>query len=104
MSESATDQGIFWESLNYAALKKLPIIFVCENNNYSTYSPQHERQSGESISKRAKAFGVNSKSIFWNHVAEVFSELKKVVSMTRKGKVHFFSKHLLTATVGMSAL
>ena len=87
--ESATDQGIFWESLNYAALKKLPIIFVCENNNYSTYSPQHERQSGESISKRAKAFGVNSKSIFGNHVAEVFSELKKVVSMTRKGKGPF---------------
>ena len=87
--ESATDQGIFWESLNYAALKKLPIIFVCENNNYSTYSPQHERQSGESISKRAKAFGVNSKSIFGNHVSEVFSELKKVVSMTRKGKGPF---------------
>ena len=87
--ESATDQGIFWESLNYAALKKLPIIFVCENNNYSTYSPQHERQSGESISKRAKAFGVNSKSIFGNHVAEVFSELESSIN-DKKAKVISF--------------
>ena len=36
--DGATDEGIFWETLNYAGLKKLPIIFICENNNYSTFS------------------------------------------------------------------
>ena len=84
--ESATDQGIFWESLNYASLKKLPIIFICENNNYATYSPQHERQSGYSIAKKAKAFGVDSSSVFGNDIAEVFTTLKKAISNVRKKK------------------
>ncbi len=84
--ESATDQGIFWESLNYASLKKLPIIFICENNNYATYSPQHERQSGYSIAKKAKAFGVNSSSVFGNDIAEVFTTLKNAISNVRKKK------------------
>ena len=35
--EAATDEGVFWETINYAALKKLPIIFICENNNYSVF-------------------------------------------------------------------
>ena len=36
--DGATDEGVYWEALNYAALKKLPMIFVCGNNNYSTFS------------------------------------------------------------------
>ena len=87
--ESATDQGIFWESLNYASLKKLPIIFVCENNNYATYSPQHERQSGTSIAKKAKAFGVDSSLVFGNDIAEVFTTLKKAMLNVRKNKGPF---------------
>src|SRR5713101_480981 len=38
--ESATDEGIFWETIGYAALRKLPVIFICENNKYSVFSPQ----------------------------------------------------------------
>ena len=52
--ESACDVGLFLESINYANLKKLPILFLCENNNYSVFSPQSKRQSGLSILKRYK--------------------------------------------------
>jgi pyruvate dehydrogenase E1 component alpha subunit len=87
--DAATDEGIFWESLNYASLKKLPIIFVCENNNYSTFSPQSKRQSGKGISERANAFGLKSKSIFGNDVCLVYRELAKAVSNARKKKGPF---------------
>ena len=40
LGDGATEEGLFWETLNYSSLKKLPIIYVCENNNYSTFSPQ----------------------------------------------------------------
>ena len=45
--EGATEEGVFAESLNFAALKKLPILFVCENNLYSVYSPLEVRQPKE---------------------------------------------------------
>lgn len=83
--ESATDEGVFWESLNYAGLKKLPIIFVCENNNYSVFSPQSKRQGGSGISERAITFGVKSKAIFGNDVALVHDELSQAVLDARAG-------------------
>ena len=50
--EGATEEGVFAESLNFAALKNLPILFVCENNLYSVYSPLEVRQpKGRSIAK-----------------------------------------------------
>ena len=87
--ESATDQGIFWESLNYAGLKNLPILFICENNIYSTYSPQKERQSGKGISERAKTFNVSSKSIFGNDVCLVYKEIKEALKKIRNDKGPF---------------
>jgi len=87
--EAATDEGIFWESINYAALKKLPIIFVCENNNYSVFSHQSKRQSGKGITEKAKAFGVESKSIFGNDICLVHNELKKAIFKARKNKGPF---------------
>lgn len=83
--ESATDEGVFWESLNYAGLKKLPIIFICENNNYSVFSPQSRRQGGCGISERASTFGVKSKAIFGNDVDLVHEELSQAVLDARSG-------------------
>jgi pyruvate dehydrogenase E1 component alpha subunit len=82
--ESATDQGIFWESVNYAALNKLPIVFICENNNYSVFSPQRKRQSGKSISEKAKDFGVKSIQINGNDTFYAFRTLNKITNDIRK--------------------
>ena len=43
--DAATEEGLFYESVNFASLHKLPILFVCENNLYSVYSPLEVRQS-----------------------------------------------------------
>ena len=42
--EGAVEEGVFYESINFAAIKKLPVIFICENNFYSVYSPLNVRQ------------------------------------------------------------
>lgn len=47
--DGATDEGVFWESLNFACLKKLPILFVCEDNNLAIHSSISERQGYKSI-------------------------------------------------------
>ena len=82
--EAATDEGIFWESINYASLNNLPTLFICENNNYSVFSPQSKRQSGDSISSKVKSFGVKSKSVFGNDVCLIYKELKKAFKNIRK--------------------
>lgn len=58
IGEGATEEGVFMESLNFAALHKLKILFVCENNLYSVYSPLHVRQpESRKRTQIAKAHG-----------------------------------------------
>lgn len=56
--DGATDEGVFFESLNFASLKKVPIIFVCENNDYAIYSSVKERNASASISAKAELFQI----------------------------------------------
>ena len=42
--DGATEQGVFYESINFSALKNLPSLFICEDNKYSVYSPLSVRQ------------------------------------------------------------
>lgn len=59
--EAATEEGVFHESANFASLHKLPIIFVCENNLYSVYSPMHVRQpANREVFEQARAHGIAS--------------------------------------------
>lgn len=57
VGDAATEQGVFWESLNFAALHRLPILYIIENNRYSVHAPIEERQA-VGIGHRMKAFGV----------------------------------------------
>lgn len=59
LGDAVAEAGVFLESLNFAALKRLPVLFVCENNMYSVYSPLSVRQPpGRRISDVAAAIGV----------------------------------------------
>lgn len=57
--DGALEEGAFWESLNFACLKKLPIIFVCEDNELAIHSHIKDRQSFKSITDIASKFGCN---------------------------------------------
>ena len=57
--DGALDEGAFWESLNFACLKELPIIFVCEDNGLAIHSPASDRQGYKSISDIVSKFKCN---------------------------------------------
>jgi pyruvate dehydrogenase E1 component alpha subunit len=86
LGDGAVDEGIFWEAISYAQLCKLPVVFICENNRYSTYSPQLKRQPADDIHKRVAAFGLKSEALFGNDVVAVKSVLDEAFQYTRKGK------------------
>jgi TPP-dependent pyruvate/acetoin dehydrogenase alpha subunit len=59
IGDAGTEQGVFWESLNFAALHSLPIAFICENNGMSVDAKIEERQSTP-ITPRVSAFGLDT--------------------------------------------
>ena len=78
LGDAAAEEGACWESLNFAKLKELPILYICENNYYSVCSPLEFRQPpGVEIYKKAEAFGLNSQSIDGNNVIEVFEATQR---------------------------
>lgn len=84
--EAATEEGVFHESLNFAALKKLPVVFVCENNFYSVYSPLSVRRPrGINLCRLAEAGGVKSFGGDGNDVLEVRRLACKAVHRAREG-------------------
>ena len=55
--DGATEEGVFYESLNFAALKKLPVLFVCENNGLAIHEPIGKRQAADRLVERVSSFG-----------------------------------------------
>lgn len=84
--EGAMDEGALYETLNFAAVHKLPMLFVCENNLYATESPLSVRQpENTELCGRAEAFKVPARRIDGNDVAEVFSVAEEIVHEIRGG-------------------
>ena len=88
--DGAADEGLFWEAINYAALRKLSVVFICENNKYSTYSHQLKRQAADNISQRVASFGVKTQTLFGNDVIAVHNALSEAITHARDGKGPFF--------------
>jgi len=85
--DGAVEEGVFYESANFAALKKLPVLFICENNLYSVYSPFRVRQpEGRKIYKMVESIGIPSEQVNGNNALEVYSKLNSAVRSIRKGE------------------
>jgi pyruvate dehydrogenase E1 component alpha subunit len=83
--DATVEEGAFHESVNFAALKKLPIIFVCENNLYAVQSPLSVRQPGNrEIYELAKGHGITSYQGDGNDVIQVYKMAKRAVNRARK--------------------
>ena len=86
LGDGATGEGVLYESLNFAALRKLPIIFACENNFYSTHMPIKECRPENNIFKIEKPFCIPSYRVDGNDVLKVYEVTKKAVDLCRKGQ------------------
>lgn len=83
--DGAVCEGVFYESLNFASLKKLPIVFICENNFYSTHMHISKMLADTEIHKKAAAFRMPGVRIDGNNVVKVFIETKKAVEYAQRG-------------------
>lgn len=84
--EAATEEGVFHESVNFAALKGLPIIFVCENNLYSVYSPLSVRQpQGRDSIRLVEGLGVEAHRNDGNDVQMVSLLAGQAIAKARRG-------------------
>lgn len=85
--EGSTEEGVFAESINFASLKNLPTLFICENNLYSVYSPLSVRQSEKRDRVAiAKAHGLFADQGDGNNVEEVFIKTEAALNHIKQGK------------------
>jgi len=84
--DGAVNEGLWYECLNFAALKKLPVVFICENNLYSTHMPISVSLADTNIYQRAEAFCLPGVRVDGNNVIKVYEAAKKAVEGARRGK------------------
>jgi pyruvate dehydrogenase E1 component alpha subunit len=84
--DGAAHEGVFYESLNFASLKKLPVIFVCENNLYCTHLSVADTLADTNIYKKTEAFAMPGVRIDGNNIIEVYETAKKAVEDARREK------------------
>lgn len=82
--DGAANQGVFMETLNISTLWRLPMIFMCEHNTYSEFSPADTVTAGE-LADRARAFGIPSMVVDGNDVVEVWRAAAGAVERARRG-------------------
>ena len=84
LGDGAVEEGVFYESVNFAAVRGLPVLFICENNLYSVYSPLSVRQpKGRSIAKMVEAMGLKVAIGDGNDVISTYNIIKHAVTEIR---------------------
>lgn len=84
--DAASEEGVFFESMSLAALKRLPVVFVCENNFYSVCSHISARQPNSDIAMRARAFDIPSVKVDGMDVGQVFMKAGDAIHHARQGR------------------
>ena len=82
--DGALGQGLLYESMNMASLWKLPVIYVCKNNQYNEYTHYSETTAG-ALSARAEAFGIHTESIDGQDVRAVHTAAQNCAERARRG-------------------
>ena len=85
LGEAATEEGATSESLNFAVLKQLPIVFLCENNFYSVQSPLWTRQPAREIWHWAQGYGMPSTQVDGMNVLTVYDATRDAVARAKSG-------------------
>ena len=91
LGDGAIEEGVFYESVNFAVVRELPVLFICENNLYSVYSPLSVRQpKGRSIAKMVEAMGVRVSVGDGHNITSSFEIMKNAADAVRTTRAPFF--------------
>lgn len=85
LGDGATEEGVFTESLNFAVLHKLPILFVCENNGYAIHAPLSQRWASASLAERVHPYGIGFRCLERQDVFEIRDAARDMVTRIRAG-------------------
>lgn len=83
--DGAADEGVLYESINFAVLKKLPVIFILENNQYSVCSHVATRQASDNVFHAMPSDRLMTKIVNGNHVLDVYNAAHKAIDRARAG-------------------
>ena len=108
--DGASNEGAFHEAANMAALYKLPVVFVCENNGYGEYTPQAGHQAIVDVADRAAGYGMPGVVVDGMDAVAVFEAAAAAVGRARKGegptllecKTYRFFDHVGVRGMGLS--
>lgn len=85
LGDGAVEEGVFYESVNFAAIHKLPCLFICENNLYSVYTGLKDRQpEGRKIYEMVAAMGLKSTICDGNNVEAIDHQIKQVIKKLKQ--------------------
>ncbi len=84
--DGGTSRGDFHEALNFASVRKLPVVFFCNNNQYAYSTPLHLQMAIENVADRAKAYAIPSEIVDGNDVAAVYLAAKRAIRRARDGE------------------
>jgi pyruvate dehydrogenase E1 component alpha subunit len=84
--DGATGTGSFHEAVNLAALWRLPVVFLCQNNRYAEMTPTHEAQPVSSVADRASGYGIAGLQVDGNDPDAVHRALEQAVARARAGE------------------
>jgi pyruvate dehydrogenase E1 component alpha subunit len=83
--DGGTEEGCFYESINFAALRKLPIIFICENNRLAIHTPIEKRWATERLCERIATYGIKTYKIDDADIFKIHDTVSSVAAGIRKG-------------------
>jgi TPP-dependent pyruvate/acetoin dehydrogenase alpha subunit len=85
--DGAMEEGVFHESMNFASLMKLPVVFVCENNFYAIFTPLEKRVPKTNFCERAEvSYGIPARKINNNDALETFRAVQDAAAAARAGR------------------
>ncbi len=85
LGDGATEEGAFYESLNFAALHKLPVLFVCENNGLAIHAPLSKRWAAMDLCRRVEGFGLPARKLQGDDLLAVRAAAGEAVESIREG-------------------
>ncbi|HVB11308.1 MAG TPA: thiamine pyrophosphate-dependent dehydrogenase E1 component subunit alpha [Bacillota bacterium] len=84
--EGSSSEGDFHEGVNFAAVRKAPVVFFCENNHYAISVPTDKQMAVHSVAERAPAYGIPGESVDGNDVVATYEAVKRAVDRARAGE------------------
>ncbi len=84
--EGSTSEGDFHEGLNWAGIYKLPVVFVCQNNQYAISVPMEKQMPVQNVADRAAAYGMPGVIVDGNNVLESYDALVEAIERARRGE------------------